>query len=287
MNMQIFFIAMNVQVYSPSPRLKSVVLRYDFIEVNNALPKGHEIYILPNFLNGLIFFFYEKRPMRLRNSQMKEKDLPTASVFPGLSIPSYNLRVEPMRAIRIMLRPGQLWRLYGIPNDKMINTLIDIRGLLDHELTQLYEELANNIDINLNIQLIEKYLLNRLKVSLKFNDVFSALDKYFTNNGYCDSVKNIAKELGLSDRHLLRLVKEEIGFTVSEVRNIHRFNRAVNQLYNAPKFSLTGLAYDLDYSSQSHFNREFKRKSDCSPRTFLKKIGRENIIIPELNWPDS
>jgi len=47
-----------------------------------------------------------------------------------------------------------------------------------------------------------------------------------------------------------------------------RFDEAHTRLWNAPRQSLTTLAYELGYADQAHFSREFRALAAIPPSAF-------------------
>lgn len=71
-------------------------------------------------------------------------------------------------------------------------------------------------------------------------------------------IKNLAVELGISQRHLSRKFKDWIGTNPKSFCSIIRFQNIVNQLNNTKEVDWPELALRTGYYDQSHLIREFK-----------------------------
>lgn len=87
-------------------------------------------------------------------------------------------------------------------------------------------------------------------------------------------VSQIAAAAHATVRTLERKFKQSSGYTVKDVSGLMRFEQVRNRLWHYPDSSLTGLAYELGYTDQSHLSREFKRYSGSTPATFARKAKK-------------
>lgn len=69
------------------------------------------------------------------------------------------------------------------------------------------------------------------------------------------------------------------GFTPKLLRNIKRFQMASNQLSHQRITNLIEIAYNNNFTDQTHFIKDFRRFSGVAPRAFqMEKISvKENV----------
>jgi AraC-like DNA-binding protein len=84
------------------------------------------------------------------------------------------------------------------------------------------------------------------------------------------SLNEIARHLHLSKEHLCRVFKEETGMTIGEYIQREKIHHAKNLLRNNT-LNIKEIAYRLDYSSASQFNRQFKKISGLTPTEYRGK----------------
>jgi AraC-like DNA-binding protein len=78
-----------------------------------------------------------------------------------------------------------------------------------------------------------------------------------------------------------------VGVSARKFARVAKFEKSLPALSLTDYGSLTQLAYDLEYSDQSHFIKDFKLFSGLSPYEFVKQssLGSESasfIYIEEL-----
>lgn len=77
------------------------------------------------------------------------------------------------------------------------------------------------------------------------------------------SVEDMIRISGYSRRQLQRILKEETGFPPKQLLAIIRFQSALHRQDS-----------DWRYSDQAHINRDFKRRTGATPKTFRNKFSR-------------
>jgi AraC family transcriptional regulator len=78
------------------------------------------------------------------------------------------------------------------------------------------------------------------------------------------SLDRLAAELGVAPGHLCRVFRRETGTTLHQFRDQLRLRAALEGL-DDPGADLTQLAFDLGYSSHSHFTSRFRRTFGATP----------------------
>ena len=128
--------------------------------------------------------------------------------------------------------------------------------------------------------LLDEYLNNRFlaftntKLESSLLLILNSLGTY--------SVETIAKEVGVSRRHLNRLFTSYFGVSVNKFNKIVLFrNTLEKKLFKTPEQSLTELAYEFNYADQSHLTKVFRTLTLNSPKKFLKQgthLGNEDTF---------
>ncbi len=92
-------------------------------------------------------------------------------------------------------------------------------------------------------------------------------------------VERIARNAGVSARHLERLFREEVGYSPKQLSRILRVRHAKRLIATGAAKDLSRTAYLLGYADQPHFNREFRSIIGIPPARYRKLAG--------VNMPDS
>lgn len=82
-------------------------------------------------------------------------------------------------------------------------------------------------------------------------------------------VEEVAREVGLSERTLQRLVEQRIGLSPKWLLQRRRLHDAVEAL-KAGRGTLADLAADLGYADQAHFTHDFRTVTGMTPGEYLR-----------------
>ncbi len=88
-------------------------------------------------------------------------------------------------------------------------------------------------------------------------------------------VSELARRLGVSERHLRRLMVDETGIAPRHFSRIQRFHALLRASDLAPRPSWAALAADHGYADQSHLIREVRHLAGVSPTRLHKERGAE------------
>jgi AraC-like DNA-binding protein len=93
------------------------------------------------------------------------------------------------------------------------------------------------------------------------------------------SIQELAISLGLSQRHLNRLFKDQTGINPKLMGQIFRFEKACSYLHTHSEEDISNISSTLNFYDQSHFNREFKRFSGMTPLEYKKRAIESNNFL--------
>ena len=85
------------------------------------------------------------------------------------------------------------------------------------------------------------------------------------------SLDQVAKEMSLSPVYFHNIFKAAVGKTLRDYVEEQRIKKAIN-LLRTTDYSLTKIAYECGFSSQSYFSYVFKRRMKQSPRAYVQDI---------------
>jgi AraC family transcriptional regulator of adaptative response / DNA-3-methyladenine glycosylase II len=102
---------------------------------------------------------------------------------------------------------------------------------------------------------------------------------------------HLAQELGVSERHLRRVVQQAFGVTPIELLQTHRLLLA-KRLLTDTALPMTDVAYASGFSSLRRFNALFQERYRLNPSQFrkVKAVAPQHLICeltyrPPLDWP--
>lgn len=182
--------------------------------------------------------------------------------------------------VHMVLNEGYLYDLlYNTPNyininnrDKYLKLFEDIIYYNDtgYETDKIK---VQSLLLDLIYNLVEdgkKYSFKGIEKTNR-NDVGLAL-RYIENNLTADlQLDVVSNYLGFSPIYFHNFFKSATGKTLREYVEERRIKMATNMLISTSK-TLTEIAYDCGFSSQSYFSYAFKRRMKCTPREYVKNF---------------
>lgn len=91
------------------------------------------------------------------------------------------------------------------------------------------------------------------------------------------SLEKTAKEMSLSPVHFHNTFKTSVGKTLRDYVEEQRIKKAIN-LLQTTNYSLTKIAFECGFSSQSYFSYAFKRRMKKTPREYVREIYNQYEI---------
>jgi AraC-like DNA-binding protein len=89
-----------------------------------------------------------------------------------------------------------------------------------------------------------------------------------------NSVRETAATIGVSERRLHQLFREDVGLSPKAWSRVHRFQRALKALYKGTDLPWDQLALDCGYYDQAHFANDFHAFSGVNPSTYIARRGQ-------------
>jgi len=211
-----------------------------------------------------------------------DKKLPDLFLY-GQTTKHTTLRTEgKFNTIGIYFYPNALKSIFGINAEELTNECVDVNLISQKQGFRLSEQLVNNPDINGQIEILNAYLFSLVqknKVPID-NGTQYAITSIITSKGNVP-LKELLEKLNVSERSFERKFKETVGISPKMFSRICRFQASLNQLRNNDFDKLSDIAFENDYSDQSHFIRTFKEFTGISPYQFSKQSQEVIENFPE------
>jgi AraC-like DNA-binding protein len=96
----------------------------------------------------------------------------------------------------------------------------------------------------------------------------------------CLLLKDLQEKVQMSERTFERKFKEYVGISPKLFTRICRFQASLSQMRNSDFEKLSDIAFQNDYSDQSHFIRSFKEFTGFSPNQYQIQ---SNEIVENLS----
>jgi AraC-like DNA-binding protein len=173
----------------------------------------------------------------------------------------------------VHFKPGGAFPFLGIPADEIADTHVDLETLWSSSAIRLRERLCGASTSAERFNLLQEALIRSLFRPMEHHYAVSTALEAFGRNPN-QAVRDIAKEVGLSQRRFIQIFKSEVGVTPKLFSRVRRFQRARAFIEQRDTSDWTNIAMECGYFDQSHLIREFQEFSGTSPAAYLRQHNR-------------
>ena len=190
--------------------------------------------------------------------------------------------------IGVHFKPGGAFPFLGPPADELADSHVDLETLWGNSASLLRERLCEAATPEDRFETLQAALIDNLFRPIEHHyAVAHALDAM--NRRVDVSVRDIVKDVGLSQRRFAELFKREVGMTPKLFSRVQRFQRARATIHcqeDEPDWA--AIAIDAGYFDQSHLIREFLEFSGLTPNAYFLQYNTfraEHKHIKSYHFP--
>lgn len=262
---------MEVKNYIPHPALQEYVFSISTVDV--LLPEGMEDVVTPYPTTPFqSLMFYCNNPISMGRTGEGDFEKQPLSVVLGPQFSRVNLKVhDQLRAIRVDLLPGGMYRILGIPMKELFDAGFNAIDLFGVEMRIINEKLQHIPDLEEGKKIVEKFLLKKVVDLKEILPLDSALQTLFKNHGNL-SMDKTASLSCLSLRQFERKCKKRLGMNPKTFARILRFSKAYRLHEAFPHLNWTEIAYKAGYYDQMHLIRDFKTFAGVNPSVIEQQL---------------
>jgi AraC-like DNA-binding protein len=167
----------------------------------------------------------------------------------------------------------------GVFNDH----ISDLSDIIGSPAKALHQQLLETKDQQQRINIIERFLLQRLMANEKKSHRVDKVANILTSirkNPAESNLSAIASRHGITSRYLHKLIYQHTGLSPSSFTKINRFQFSLKLIAknNQP---LTAIAYNCGYFDQSHFIKDFKSFTGVTPSAYLDNASLVNLMLAQ------
>ena len=97
------------------------------------------------------------------------------------------------------------------------------------------------------------------------------------------SLSEIAEELGYSEKHISRRIKQVYGTTLTQLRKQYKLNKAKTLLAEHPELDIQQVSNIIGFQSISLFYSFFRKAEGCSPKEYRNRFLLKNESDPSAS----
>jgi AraC-like DNA-binding protein len=263
--------------FAPSEILKPFVQKYIAVTISDTI--DNEIF----YPSGYIDLVIRSNGFAATSINRIYKSTPGLELLGHLTLPTTVSARKGTELLIARLHPYSCSLFFKNPISEFTNSATDVSLVNSKETKELYDQICLCRSLSKKINILERYLIGKLKQSEKTYTRVANLSRicnYVTDHNEAFSIKTISGETGVSERYIQKLFLEHVGLQPVSLHASHRFIKSLQQVISTSS-SLTSIAYACGYYDQSHFVKEFKRFTGISPfhaRRALTKNDEANKI---------
>ena len=187
-----------------------------------------------------------------------------------------------LNTIGICFQPHALNSVFGLDAFELTDACSDIK-LINGKSDNLYEMLVEENTVKNRIKILSSHLIDLIKVNKRRidNPTLYAVSQIVNTNGTVP-LKVLQQQLQLSERSLERKFNEKVGISPKFFSRICQFQATMNQIRSDNYNNFSDLAFENNYSDQSHFIRVFKEFTGLLPLEYRKQSDEVVENFPQL-----
>lgn len=176
--------------------------------------------------------------------------------------------------IQVVLKPGGMYRLTGIPGNEILNQHIDLESIFPVEARVTNEKLAEAHTYVEMISIIEYFLTTVVKKTCIRNEPFEKVFHLIAANDQNYSIDWLANQACLSPRQFERKSENYVGVSPKYFSRIARFHQSYCMRLKYPGYSWLTIAMATGYYDYQHLVKDYKEFASVSPTLLFNQESK-------------
>jgi AraC-like DNA-binding protein len=175
--------------------------------------------------------------------------------------------------VAVRFKAWGLWPFSIKPVPALVGQITPAKDVFGNKISGLIREMQG-YESEEKIEMARQYLQKEFSETDRATIASAPIgERIIAQNGIV-SMSDLAKQFGVNSRQLERVFRTETGLSAKMFSRIIRFNQAKRMIENDVEISLSRLTYEMGYSDQAHFSRNFRELFDYSPADFKRRLKR-------------
>lgn len=183
----------------------------------------------------------------------------------------------------VQFHPGGTWPFFGpvaMDFHDIHISLADFWG--GNRAHSLHMQLIETPGIAEKIRIVFEALVSHAARDFAHDAAVSFALAEFHRAPLSSRVAHTAAKADISQKKLIRLFSEQVGYTPKLYLRVARFQRLLDSVWNAPMVDWAELAAAHGYYDQPHLTRDFREFSGFTPGEYLRRRGpfQQHVPLP-------
>lgn len=203
----------------------------------------------------------EKRACTIYNGWVQSLHEWPFCVKPEGNVKFVSIRFKACAAYSLLLRPMS----------DLSNRIIQAEEVELPDFESLHAEIKNTDEVQKIECLVNEYLISNMKPEESFRPrVFCAMENMKKLNSEAN-LQDLAREAGVSLKHLNTLFHNYIGLSPKKFGCIMRFNEMLQYISKHRNSNWLDVVHKHGFSDHSHFIKDFKKFTGLTPTEFVNE----------------
>lgn len=209
---------------------------------------------------------------------------PFGSVIAGLyAAPTFIHHDGYQHGVQLGLRPAAARALFGCRPAELAGACIEWEDVFGPQAQLLREQLHDTAGWGPRLALVERALTERLAEESGPAPEVAEAWRLLTASGGRLPVRDVARRVGWSPRHLEQQFAREYGLAPKTAARVRRFERSVS-LVSDPSRRLSDVAAECGYADQAHLARDWRDLAGVAPSRWRSEdvlAVKDGTAVPE------
>ncbi|MEO6001253.1 MAG: AraC family transcriptional regulator [Chitinophagaceae bacterium] len=222
-------------------------------------------YIIPKGIVEIIFNFSDCSSI-VAQLDSKKYHLPNCFIN-GFNVAPIQLKLPKQQVFfGVVFQPLAIKKIFGSPACEFSGITVDLT-LLDSAFQSIWHQLAEQGSFNNRVSIFLGWVKRNC---IEWQPQEQLMNNFlYAINQHDFSVKELANSLCYSSRHLSRKIYEATGMNTEEILLYKKYLHAVHLIHDTDLL-LTAIAYQSQFSDQSHFIKSFKAFTKMTPGEYTQ-----------------
>lgn len=180
----------------------------------------------------------------------------------------------------ISFKKGMAYPFFPFPMQEISDCVVDADLIWGHDFAFLREQILENKRTEIKFQIVEDFLLENYLSKLILNPCVEYALHQIINQPDQISMQKLNDKIGYSQKHFIKLFKNQIGITPKSYLKIMRFQKVLGEIEKLNETDWTAISNDCGFYDQAHFINDFKKFSGFTPEEYAKRRGNFLNYIP-------